>query len=134
MSKQRHNIEPDRIIGFQKPDGKRIFVAFENDTGTMSVERVLDKYMGYSDMYDKDTYKELGLPNLLILTVTCNETRMKKLMTEFEKRAEKHSLMTSPFLFAHLPTLDAWANKYRPSPDIFENPIARIGNPPFSFI
>jgi hypothetical protein len=83
---------PDGLFGIEyAQDGKKVyrFFAFEADRGTMPVSRskpgqtsYLGKIAAYREIIARQVHKtHWGIPNLLVLTVTTSEARMRAMMT-----------------------------------------------------
>lgn len=89
-------IVPDAIFGleYRTSDTKCYrFFALEADRGTMPVIRSNSaqssyekKLLGYREILARQTYRShLGLPNLLVLTVTPNEVHLERMMSSIRE-------------------------------------------------
>jgi len=99
-------VVPDAVFGLEyRHDHRKFyrFFALETDRGTMPLARsnrhqtsYLGKIAAYRGIFDRQAYKtELGLPNLLVLTVTTSERRK----SEIVRRIKKQSGTQAVFLF-----------------------------------
>lgn len=127
------SLAPDGIFGLEYANaGKKSyrFFALEADRGTMPVARsnthqssYLGKVAAYRDLLAHRTYKTaLGVPNLLVLTVTTSESRM----TEIMRRMEGDGGRSAAFLFKTAAPPDLRL----PMPQLLSEPWARAGHPP----
>lgn len=93
-------IVPDELFGLEYTNGETKtyrFFALEVDRGTMPVARsdsrqtsYLRKILAYREIAARDIYRShLGLPNLVVLTVTIDEERMKALMSAVQSAARE---------------------------------------------
>jgi hypothetical protein len=84
---------PDALFGIEyRQDGRKAFrfFALEADRGTMPIVRathtgtsILAKMENYERIVEQATYRRtLGIPNLLILTVTTSETRRAEMVAK----------------------------------------------------
>ena len=91
-------IVPDAVFGIEYQDANRKlyrFFALEADRGTMPIVRskghqtsYLGKITAYHEILAHQVYKtQLGLPNLLVLTVTTSEPRKSEIMRRLEEQA-----------------------------------------------
>ncbi len=103
---QAGGVTPDGLFGIEYTGGEKRtyrFFALEADRGTMPVARsnpdqtsYLGKLAAYQDIVSTQTYKpQLGIPNLLVLTLTTSERRLGEIMQRFAKPASG----TTAFLF-----------------------------------
>jgi hypothetical protein len=92
-------IIPDAPFGIEyRSDGKRAYriFALEADRGTMPIVRsakhqtsYLGKLAGHREIITGSAHKaNVGIPNLLVLTVTTNEERMRTILRRLEERPE----------------------------------------------
>jgi hypothetical protein len=123
---------PDGMFGLEYGNaGKKSyrFFALEADRGTMPVARsntyqssYLGKIATYHDLLAHRMYKTaLGVPNLLILTITTSESRMAEIM----RRMEGDGGGSAAFLFKTA----APAHLRLPMPQLLSEPWARAGHP-----
>jgi hypothetical protein len=96
-------IVPDDLFGIDY-GGKYRFFAVEIDRNTESIERKSvdqssfgKKLSAYTDIIDRATFKKVwGIPNLLILTVTTNESHMANMLAYVGRNTIAHQ---EKFLF-----------------------------------
>jgi hypothetical protein len=89
-------VVPDAIFGIEyRRDGRKAyrFFALEADRGTMSITRaantgtsVLAKLGTYRAILAKEGFRRVGIPNLLVLTVTTDHTRCAEIVRRFEEQ------------------------------------------------
>jgi len=126
---------PDAIFGLEyRAGGKRTyrFVALEADRGTMPVVRSNPaqssygkKIAAYQETLTRGAHRShLGLPNLLVLTVTTNEPHLRQII----KYVEQSACSDAAFLFGAL-AAPAEAVR-RPLTDLLTMPWRRVGWPP----
>ncbi len=125
------NVVPDAIFGLEyRRDGRKSyrFFALEADRRTMPIVRtggngtsVLAKLTSYGHVFARESYRaSLGIPNLLVLTVTTDEMRC----TEMVGKCASSLSDVRPFLFR------AWAGTTAPETDLLSTPWKRPGLPP----
>ncbi|NJO35194.1 MAG: hypothetical protein HC869_20900 [Rhodospirillales bacterium] len=131
---------PDGLFGLEyRRGGERSyrFFALEADRNTMPVRRstlrqssYLRKLLAYREVLAQSIHKtRLGVPNLLILNVTVNETHRQNIMEVLaELSGGKGSGL---FLFKTIGALGDFMRAPEPSPAILLEPWDRAGNPPF---
>lgn len=123
-------IIPDGLFGIEYGRDKKTyrFFALEADRGTMPVTRsssrqtsYLGKLGAYQEALERQAHKShLGIPNLFVLTVTTDQSRLSEIMRRFADHG------TSPtFLFK---ALDLALRA--PAPDLLMMPWERPGLPP----
>jgi hypothetical protein len=128
-------IVPDALFGLEYFDGSRKryrFFALEIDRGTMPIVRsnphqtsYLSKLAAYAEILAGQVYKShLGLPNLLVLTVTTCERHKQAIM----QRLHGNSGEYAAFLFQALPR----ATLAFPLPSLLEQAWERVGHSPFA--
>ncbi len=128
-------IVPDGIFGIEYAAGENEkktyrFFALEADRGTMPIARsnakqtsYLGKLAAYGNVISGNIYKShLGVPNLLVLTVTTSGRRLDEIMGRFAEKSET----ASTFLFK---ALDAFGIA-SPALHLFTDPWLRLGAPP----
>jgi len=124
------SVAPDGMFGLEYEDaGKKSyrFFALEADRGTMPVARsnahqssYLGKVAAYRDLLAHRIYKTaLGVPNLLILTITTSESRTAEIM----RRMEGDGGESAAFLFKTAAPTDLG----QPAPQLLSDPWARAG-------
>jgi len=97
---------PDELFGIGYGDSHRFF-AVEIDRATEPIHRTTDqtdfgkKLVGYIEVMERRLFEEWGIPKLMVLTVTTNETRKNSLMEEMHQLDPK---LSKRFLFKTLPT------------------------------
>lgn len=128
------SVEPDAIFGLEYistgPSSYRFF-ALEADRGTMPVWRsnliqssYLKKLLAYRELISRRLHNtRLGLPSLLVLTVTSNETRMELIKIELAKLTGA----SAPFLFTTFQTGERGDPQ---SQNLLSCPWLRVGHPP----
>jgi hypothetical protein len=130
-------IMPDGIFGLEYENSGRKsyrFFALEADRNTMPVFRstvrqtsYARKILAYKEIIGQHIYKlHLGLPNLLVLTVTTNERHMRQIA----KAAGELSGGSPMFLFKTCPALDPAVGSPVPAPEILSEPWQRAGFSP----
>lgn len=124
---------PDGLFGIEYVSGGTMtyrFFALEADRGTMPVSRsnpnqtsYLGKLAAYREVMDRQVHKShLGIPNLLVLTLTTGEARMKEMLTRLAGQAGNHAA----FLFKAIRD-DA---QRTPMPQLLTEPWQRAGFAP----
>ncbi|MDE1945384.1 MAG: replication-relaxation family protein [Patescibacteria group bacterium] len=123
------SVAPDAVFGieYQSTDRKLYrFFALEADRGTMPIVRshgrqtsYLGKIAAYREVLARQVHKaQLGLPNLLVLTVTTSALRKSEII----RRIEGQSDVSAGFLFK------AVDDTVAPAPQLFCEPWARAGH------
>ncbi len=93
---------PDGLFGIEYHSGGTKtcrFFALEADRGTMPVSRsnpnqtsYLGKVAAYREVIDRQVHKShVGIPNLLVLTLTTSETRMTEMLKRLDGQAGSHA-------------------------------------------
>ena len=129
-------IIPDALFGLEyRADETKTyrFFALEADRGMMPVARsnlsqtsYLRKILAYREIAAKNIHRShLGLPNLLILTVTTNEEHMNNIMSLLNELT--HGNGSKLFLFKTLSTLGDFRRPPVPSPHILTSAWKRAG-------
>tara|TARA_R110000787_G_scaffold108212_1_gene216470 strand:+ start:10345 stop:11295 length:951 start_codon:yes stop_codon:yes gene_type:complete len=140
LKMQSFNLEPDGLFGleYKQPTGRKLYRFFaleaerRNKVRTTSLKgsSYLKKILAYRYILESEIYKtELGLPNLLILTVTPNNARirtMKEAVTSIY--GPKGS---ANFLFHSIPVHGEISMQPDSFPDLFAEPWERAGYAPF---
>ena len=91
------SVTPDAIFGIEyQRDGRKVFrfFAFEADRATMPIVRTsgngtsyLSKLASYRYILARDSHRvRLGIPNLLVLTVTTDQARCDELVRRFDEQ------------------------------------------------
>jgi hypothetical protein len=130
------NLVPDAVFGLEYTDGERKsyrFFALEADRATMPVARTnlrgtsyLRKVLGYRQVLEHGLYRtELGMPNLLVLTVTANEEHMRNVMRLLSEIGGSTSL----FLFKTAAAFGITNISFAPSTEMLTQPWERTGCP-----
>jgi len=128
---------PDGIFGLEyTADRKKTyrFFAFEADRATMPVVRsnlnqtsYMRKILGYRDIIARQIHKShLGIPNLLVLTVTTNERHMAEIMKLLSELTDG----SAAFLFKTMGALGSFDQAPTPTPQILLESWLRVGFPP----
>jgi hypothetical protein len=128
---------PDGLFGLEYTAGGKKsyrFFALEADRETMPVLRssssqtsYLRKLLLYGELADRQLYKShLGLPNLLVLTMTPGEKHKDNMMSAFRKIYGG----STGFLFKTTTGLRAFDKAHAPTSTILTEPWERIGYPP----
>lgn len=124
---------PDGLFGLEYKTGAkssyRIF-ALEVDRGTMPVARsngrqtsYLAKLAAYRAIIDRELYRALlGVPNLLLLTITTSEVRMADMLQKLGHNGGLHGA----FLFK--PISIGMRTLVIPHPDFLATPWERVGH------
>ncbi|MGD0867336.1 MAG: replication-relaxation family protein [Rhizomicrobium sp.] len=126
------SVVPDGMFGLEYANGGNKtyrFFALEADRGTMPISRsdgdqtsYLGKIAAYRDLLAHRVYKiALGIPNLLVLTITTGEPRMREVMRQMEGQADS----SAPFLFKTAGPSDLRL----PAPGLLSEPWERAGLP-----
>ena len=124
-------IVPDAMFGVEYQDANRKlyrFFALEADRGTMPIVRskghqtsYLGKIAAYREIVAHQVYKtQLGLPNLLVLTVTTSEQHKSEIMRRLGEQAGDGA----SFLFKVV------GGSAAPSLQLVSEPWERVGHPP----
>ena len=124
-------IVPDGVFGIEYQDANRKlyrFFALEADRGTMPIVRskgrqtsYLGKIEAYREIVAQQVYKtQLGLPNLLVLTITTSEPRKSEIM----RRLGEQAVDSASLLFKAIGSTAA------PAPQLLAEPWERVGHPP----
>jgi hypothetical protein len=130
---------PDALFGIEySGSGKKSyrFFAVEADRGKMPIYRsnlqqtsFLKKILSYRDITARKTYStHLGLPNLMVLTVTVNDRHREHIMELLGKIAPAGSKM---FCFKTMPSLGDMEKAPEPNSDMLTAAWARVGQPEF---
>ncbi len=130
-------VVPDALFGLEyKADGKTAyrFFALEADRNTMPIVRsdraqtsYLKKMLAYREIVARQVHKShLGLPNLLVLTVTTNAAHMAWIMQHVCDHIGAHAGL----LFLSVDTGRAIDKARSPSVDFLLTPWQRVGWPP----
>jgi hypothetical protein len=114
----------------------RPIVALEVDRSSEPVSRgnlqqssYLKKLLAYREIAARQIYKShLGIPNLLVLTVTTNERHMNNIMALLAELSGGGSTL---FLFKTAPALREFRKAPVPSPVVLTEPWQRVGYEPF---
>lgn len=128
-------IIPDALFGIQYKDGSYRFFAVEVDRSTESIERADlskntfgKKLEAYLALLSARTYKDhWGVPNLMVLIVTTNETHKRNLIAHLDKLTD--SKLKERFLFK---TKQEFGINWEIPPimtDLLIEPWSRIGEP-----
>ena len=123
---------PDGLFGLEYAVGEKKtyrFFALEADRGTMPVARsnpdqtsYVGKLAAYREILSRHVYKtHLGIPNLLVLTVTTSNRRQREIMQHFAEQADSYT----PFLFRAASPADLKL----PAPGLLSEPWERAGLP-----
>lgn len=121
-------VVPDAVFGLEYLcDGRKTyrFFALEADRGTMPIARssgtqtsYLAKLAAYREMIARNVPKTyLGLPNLLVLTVTVGSSRLQEMSDQFLAKGGSSPV----FLFKHVGCIQL------PALDLLRQPWLRIG-------
>lgn len=122
-------IVPDAVFGIEYRTATKPlyrFIALEADRGTMPVHRADfaqssfgKKIAAYRQIFSTGLYRRLGLPNLIILAVTADQNRVKRI-----GEAVGAAGVGSVFLLRAIPE-----PRPEPLPDLFSAPWRRVGCP-----
>ena len=115
---------PDGLFGIEYATGEKKtyrFFALEADRGTMPIVRsnqgqtsYLRKLAAYGEIIENGIHKShLGIPNLLVLTVTTNSHRAMEIMRRFESQR----CAASAFLFK---SMGPSSTTFRAFQDVFD--------------
>lgn len=132
------HLVPDAVFGIEYAvDGKKSyrFFALEADRRSMPVHRnnlqensYLKKLLGYREIAAEHIYKShLGLPNMMVLTVTTNARHMTHIMELLEKLTGGARM----FCFKTLPSLGDMETAPEPTPAMLTLPWKRVGHEDF---
>lgn len=135
---QRADIKvvPDRLFGLEYvDDGSKAyrFFALETDRNTQPVTRsdlnqssYLRKILAYRQIATQNIHKShLGLPNLLILTVTTNEPHMANIMSLVKELA--HEGKSKLFLFKTMSSVGDFKKAPEPTTYLLADAWQRVG-------
>jgi len=126
-------VVPDGLFGLEYLFGEAKtyrFFALETDRGTMPIVRsdqnqtsYMGKLAAYQDLISRQVYKShLGIPNLLVLTVTTDNQRLEEIMSRFTEQGDG----AAAFLFKVL----ADRERTLPVPQLVTEPWQRIRSLP----
>ena len=141
MQRVEGSVIPDGIFGLEYTvEGKKTyrFFALEADRGTMPVVRsnlkqssYLRKILGYRDIIARQIHKShLGIPNLLVLTLTTNERHMAEIMNLIGELTDA----SAAFLFKALDAFGSIDRAPEPTARLFLEPWQRVGFPPMRIL
>ncbi len=127
---------PDALFGLEYArHGQRLyrFFALEADRNTLPIKRTnlqqssyLRKVLPYRQIVVQDIHKtHLGLPNLLVLTVTTNEQHMRSIMTLVKELATDGR--STLFLFKTMSSLGDFRKAPAPTAHMLTAPWQRVG-------
>jgi hypothetical protein len=127
---------PDGLFGLEyvRDDQKLYrFFALEADRNTIPVKRAnlalssyLRKILAYRQIVMQDVHRtHLGMPNLLVLTVTTNEQHMWNIMALVKELATEAK--STLFLFKTMSSLGDFQKASAPTPHILTEPWHRVG-------
>ena len=130
---------PDGLFGLEYAGVDRKlyrFFALEADRNTIPVRRsnleqtsYLRKVLAYRQIVAQNIHQtHLGLPNLLVLTVTTSEPHMRNIMATVEDLATEGK--STLFLFKTMSSLGDFRKVPAPTPHIFAEPWLRVGCDP----
>ena len=140
LQRQSFNLEPDGLFGleYEHPTGRKLyrFFALEAErrnkvhTASLRGSSYVKKILAYRYILENGIYKtELGLPNLLILTVTLNSARIR---TMKEAVTSIYGPKGSPnFLFHSIPVHGEISMQLNGLPDLLSDPWERAEYGPF---
>jgi len=129
-------VVPDGLFGLEyERDGSKVyrFFALEADRNTQPVTRsdlqqssYLRKILAYRQISVQGIHKShLGLPNLLVLTVTTNERHMASIMSLLRELA--HEGKSRLFLFKTMSSLGDFNKAPAPTGDMLTDSWQRVG-------
>jgi Replication-relaxation len=127
---------PDGLFGLEYArEGQKLyrFFALEADRNTIPVKRTnlaqtsyLRKVLAYRQIVLQDIQRtHLGLPNLLVLTVTTNEQHMRNIMALVKELATDGK--STLFLFKTMSSLGDFQKAPAPTPRMLTEPWQRVG-------
>lgn len=123
---QGARLTPDRMFGLRYGDCRYRFFALEANR-TMAPARFKEKIEHYRAVVANRLYRaQLGVPNLVVLTITTSEATTESLLALCEAAG-------SPTYFAFA-TVPGYADYFRtppPLPELFTEPWRRAGHPDF---
>lgn len=135
---QRADIKvvPDGLFGLEYGhEGKKTyrFFVLEADRSTIPIARsnlrqtsYLRKILAYREIATQTIHKSrLGVPNLVVLSVTTNEHHAINIMTLVEELA--HEGKSKLFLFKTISSLGDFGKAPEPTPQILTSPWQRVG-------
>jgi hypothetical protein len=136
MQRADIKIVPDGLFGLEYTrEGSKAyrFFAMEADRNTQPVTRsdlqqtsYLRKILAYRQLSAQGIYKShLGLPNLLVLTVTTNEPHMTHIMSLVRELA--HEGKSKLFLFKTMSSLGDFKKAPAPTTHLLADPWQRVG-------
>lgn len=124
-------LTPDRMFGLRYGDGRARFFAVEVDRSTMPLTRSGEgssygrKLASYQRLVTSGTHvAHLGIPNLVVLTITTNVERMRSML-------DLAATLGSPnyFAFKALPDYGRFMRTPPPLPSLLTEPWRREGHP-----
>ena len=137
----RHgHIVPDALFGIRYPDGRARYCALEADRGTETINAsslddntYLKKLIGYRYIVQQKLYQsQFSLHQILVLTVTNRDARMKTMMSAAERMTDGKG--APYFLFKSMPSMGDLFTAPEPSPSIFQIPWDRVKHEPLSLL
>jgi hypothetical protein len=132
------NLIPDALFGleYRQPDERSSYRFFaleaerSNRVAASNLRQTsfLKKVLAYRDIVARQTHRSaLGLPNLLVLTVTTSKARIETMKASvMEVTSGKGSGL---FLFKEVPALGHFFNVARPTTELFTSAWERAGHP-----
>jgi hypothetical protein len=126
------SLSPDALFAINNT-----YFALEADRNNEPIERnnlnetsYLRKLLQYKDVFKNHTYKtHWGIPNLLVLNITTNETHMKNIMAFMQDGLQGKS---RSMLFHALPVLSSSEKSPQPVLSLLTNPWQRVGHEAFT--
>ena len=139
-SARNFHLVPDGLFGLSYLQDRRAsyrFFALEADRNTVPVRRAnlgqtsyLKKLLAYRTINAKRIHEtHLGIPNLMVLTVTSNETHMRNIMSVLDELTDGRG--SASFLFKTHPTLQSFDRAPSPAPAMLSEPWERVGHARF---
>lgn len=127
---------PDAVFGLEYPGKTYRFFALEADRNTMPCTRsdlrqssFIKKLLAYRAVAAQQLHRTfLGVPNLLVLVVTTDETHMQNLMTAVTDQIGGSTM----FLFKATPQVGNVLRAPTPSPQLLREPWQRVGHSPMA--
>lgn len=132
-------VVPDAVFGLEYADSSNQksyrFFALEADRNTMPVKRsnlnqssYVKKLLAYREIMSRKIYaSQLGLPNLMLLTVTNNERHTRNIM---QTLLELSGTGSKRFLFKTMHTLGDFQKAPEPTPHMLTEAWQRTGHEP----
>lgn len=136
------SLSPDGLFGIEDASGHTTYFfleverknpvglrALENKTSLRKSARrasFIGKLLAYKDIFDKNTFHQLGIPTFNLLFVAPNETKISNMLAVTEELFGK----SQKCLFHAVPVQEDLPAAPPPFPELVLSPLSRAGHPP----